>query len=422
MGPSSRNARRAAPGRRRNRPVPWRAPTLACLLLLAGRAETVLSAPAEAGAAPDAAGDRILLSNGICRLECRPGRGGAITACEVRDGEFSLKLPAGAELFRAAFSREGIEKAPPDLSFERRSPADAPTGTAIDLAADLDAAAVGDDAAGLRLKRRIALPPGKRCIEIVDTLENPTEDVMGAQLGCRQRLRLAETKGGDTVFVPTERSILQLAGNSIAAFYSRTSDWEYKPVEGWMAVIDRRSAAGLVFLIDLRILDSFYYHAASGTSGWLLDGGILEPGASMAATCCVVPLRGFRALVHASRRLLADVAVRNVDAGLDIVHTVAGAEGPLGDVVLATTVHGVRSGSDRDLLPVTLVGVGLAPTSSRASVPLSQKEPLVVRVKATGSGWEETYETCHEGKFRPTVYPGYPYVPEYRRSKPEGGS
>jgi hypothetical protein len=67
---------------------------------------------------------------------------------------------------------------------------------------------------------------------------------------------------------------------------------------------------------------------------------------------------------------------------------------------------------------LVLSAVGLDPASGTVTWNLPQSEPLVIRVRASAPGWEEAYEAYYEGEFKPTIYPGYPWKPEYSRSKP----
>jgi hypothetical protein len=228
---------------------------------------------------------------------------------------------------------------------------------------------------------------------------------------------LDAVKDQEVIFLPTDRNILKIVAGGIDHFYAKMEDWEYHPVEGWMGVLNPSSGAGLVFVIDGDALESFYTNNRTGTCGWFLDGGILDPGASFVASYLMVPVKGFHGFAHACRRLIADIQPTAVGGGVEVTHTLAGATSPLGDVTLKTSAYGVRSKKTFSLPETVISGVGLDPVEGKVMLNQPQEEPLVLRVEAEGKDWQESYETCFEGEFKTTIYPGYPYSPEYRRSR-----
>jgi hypothetical protein len=132
----------------------------------------------------------------------------------------------------------------------------------------------------------------------------------------------------------------------------------------------------------------------------------------------IIPVSGFGSVAHASRQMIASVQVKPAKDSVSITHAVAGALAPLGDVTLATTLYGVRSKASVQLQKLVIPAVGFDPVSAAVTWNQPQTEPMVIRVHASGKDWQEDYEAYYEGEFKPTIYPGYPYKPEYTRLKP----
>jgi len=385
------------------------------LLLLAGFVSGQLLAAADAASALVCE-----LRNSGSKAVIEPGRGGSCTGLEIKTGTFEFALPPGSELGRPVFTKAAMEGQPPALVCQ--PPDTVPPTAAVNVCAlevALTEANADEAVAGLRHHRTIRLSDDGRRLEFTETLTNPTAEVMGAQFGINNTIGHEAADGLFSAYLPTERNVLLISGNGINRFYARNTNWDYQPVEGWLAILNDRSKAGIIFVLEPTALDSFHAVPSQGGCGWFWDGGILKPQAAFTATWWLVPVKGFTGIIHASRRLLADLQANNTSGGLEIIHTLAGTEKPLGEVMVKTSVWGARTKKTMELTPVKLMAVGLDPVTGTTVMAQPLNEPMVFRVEAAGKDWTETYETYREGEFRTTIYPGYPYEPEYRRTKPK---
>ena len=360
------------------------------------------------------------LRKGDSRIEFAQDRGSSVTALEINTTGFTFSLPPGGELARPLFTRKAMEEKPPALAFSAPT-ATAPAGTGTDTSRTwevlLTEANSDEGVSGLRYKHAVRLADKGQYLEFTETLTNPTTDIMGAQFGIRNVFELDAVKGQSTAFLPTERNILHINGDSIDRFYARNTAWDFQPAASWLAMLNEGNRTGLVFILEPAHLDGFYAKTAYGTCGWLWDGGILKPGCTFTTTWWLVPVKEFSGIVHASRRLLADLQVKTAAGGLELTHLLAGVEKPLGEVTVKTAVYGARTKKTTDLAAIKLTAGGLDPVSGKILLDQPQSEPLVIRVEVTGKDWSESYETYREGEFHTTIYPGYPYEPEYRRPK-----
>lgn len=367
--------------------------------------------------AADGITDIVTLQNEVCRCDFIPLKSGVCSFLGVKDTGCSLTLQPNPELLREVFTHAAMQLGGKDIPFQYQLLKDQPDRVSVEFSTTLDISNADEAVAGCRFSKRVTLYAGKRFLEVQQTLTNATGDVVGAQVGVRQRFFLDAVKDQDTFYLPTERNILRIVAGGIDHFYAKMEDWEYHPVEAWMGAINPKSGAGIVFVMDSGSLDGYYTHNASGTSGWFLDGGIIEPGAAFTTAYTMIPVNGFQGLAHASRRLIADTQAKAIGGGVEITHTIAGSTATLGNVLLKTSIMGARSKKATSLPEVSAQNVGMDPIEAKVMLNEPQEEPLVIRVEAVGTNWKESYETYFEGEFKTTIYPGYPYTPEYRRPK-----
>ncbi len=389
-------------------------PLLRCTPFAEGNTNTVSASVSKAA---DGITDIVTLQNSASRFDFIPAKSGVCSFLGVKDKGCSLTLQEKPELLREVFTHAAMQQGGKDIPFQYKLLKDQPDRVSVEFSAALDPANSDEAVAGCRFSKLVTLYAGRRYLEVQQTLTNATGDVVGAQVGVRQRFFLDAVKDQDTFYLPTERNILKIVAGGIDHFYAKMEDWEYHPVEGWMGAINPKSGAGVVFVMDSGSLDGYYTHNASGTSGWFVDGGIIEPGAAFTTAYTMIPVCGFHGLSHVSRRLIADIQAKAIGGGLEITHTIAGATVPLGDILINTSVMGARSKKEMVLPVITVQKVGVDPVEAKVMLNEPQEEPLVIRVEAVGKDWKESYETYFEGEFKTTIYPGYPYTPEYRRPK-----
>lgn len=349
-------------------------------------------------------------------LQVVPAEGGRGVQLTTPDG-VSLLPPDDAGLFRECFSEASLQTGPPDLAFTHSVETDNGQTIRLALSTTLTPEIAGPDLAGTTLARILTCRAGTPEIEVQVQLTNNTDEVRYAGFGLLHRFGL-DARGNDITYLPTTRNIQEVTKLTVNGHYCKDSPWEYAPVAGWVATRDPDTDRGLAFLMDYDSLDAFYTSPTGGALGWYVDGGELPPGACFSSSYALIPFHGFKGMTHVSDRLLANIQVTAQPETVTVQHTLAAPEA-LRDVTLSAAVYGVRSGKTTELDSVTFGKVDGQPATQTVHMPGAQSEPLVIRVVARGAGWEEAYETLHEGQFRAVRNPGYALQCEYRRPKPE---
>ena len=278
---------------------------------------------------------------------------------------------------------------------------------------------------GLKVEKRVTLEAGRREVKVINTFTNPTAEGKNVAMWVQHCFCYGGQRLFDSYYRPSA-SGLSLDGMDdtgehkivqVADAYGL--DWVRDPVAGWTAGRDRRTNEGAVFLLDYNYLNIIYNCANGYTTEWFLDKVPLPSGKSWSTEHWIVPIDGFRAFAHASRRLVANVEVTPAKDRVTIRYQLAGMTDPVGTVVLKTRVYGVRSKREATLKPVTVPNVGLTPVGATQTWPHAQTEPLVFRVEASGKGWRERFEYIHNGAFASEGIQGAAAMAEYTIPRPK---
>src|ERR1043166_726848 len=187
----------------------------------------------------------IVLQNGVCQLTLEPDRGGACSALSVKDGAFAFTLPTKSELLLEVFSREAMDEGGTALRCVARRLSEQPDRVGAEFTTSLNSTNAGDAVSGLQFTKMVILHTGRRCVEVQQTLRNPTKDVMAAQFGNCQRVILNSVPARNEVYLPSTRNVLRVLADTIDSFYTRDGDWEYQPAGGWLADLNGDGGPGL---------------------------------------------------------------------------------------------------------------------------------------------------------------------------------
>lgn len=359
-----------------------------------------------------------VVSHTSYRVSVSPDAGGALrfedSVAGVPTGSDGAVL--GQAFLRECFSEEQMQGDMPVIAFQHEVKENTPERIAIAVAATLSEKVAGVDLAGVRLTRTMVFTAGKPYIEVEIRLENPTEAMRYVTLGVRNRFRL-DPRGNDMFHLPTTRNVLEINKNGHVWDYYAAERWEYEPVEGWMGVTDPAKAVGIVFVMDHNMLEALYADGQTSTTGWMLDGGALSPGGTFVTRYLCVPVKGFKKFVHASEKLIADIAVTLQQGRIAVTHSLVSLT-PLKDVMIETTVFDVRPQSQRAAVTAKLPQVDFALRTVSSVVEGGSAGPVVVRTAVSACDLREKYEFMAECGFRSKSIPYLPLAVEYRRPMP----
>ncbi|MDD5706433.1 MAG: glutamine amidotransferase [Kiritimatiellae bacterium] len=258
------------------------------------------------------------------------------------------------------------------------------------------AKATSPDLIGLVVKKTIWLNVDSDCIEVVHEIGNPTQDSRGVSLYVQHNLVLNGNRRNDVWCLPSERGILYQIQPTDANDSQYGSDWILEPTAGWMAVRDQKTKRGMVFTFDYNYLQKIY--TCGFTAEWFMETMPVAPGKSFRTTSMIKPVKDFEDFVFASSNLVADIRGHEQGDAVEIALDLAAVSRPLREVTLKVTA---TSWSDKKTLgteTLTLDRLGYEKIRRVFRIhPKAVAEGVVVRVKASGPGFEDAFEHYYAG-------------------------
>lgn len=252
------------------------------------------------------------------------------------------------------------------------------------------------DLIGLTVRKTIWLRRDSDVIRVVNEIENTTSESRAAALYIQHNLGMGGSHLGDNWYLPSTSGIevniqpQEKGGKTIGP------DWIPDPVGGWMAVRDRRSKRGLLFVFDYNYLSKTY--TSGGTGEWFLEPVPIGPGKTFRTEHLLKPTSDFEDYVYASRRLVADIRPDEVDGKVQVSHDLAAVSGELDDVEVELRAVGWKSKQQIASKKYRIEQLGSARHRGYFEfMPTDLSQGIVIAASVRSSGKEEQYEYFYAG-------------------------
>lgn len=184
---------------------------------------------------------------------------------------------------------------------------------------------------------------------------------------------------------------------------AREKDFLTDPYRGWSAAIDKTTADGIVFLMDYNYLDMLYNCCGNLTLEWMYDKVPVPAGRSWETDVILVPIKGIKTPVHASKSFISGLEMKREGALLKMNHQFRATFEPVQEFKISTEILGAID-SGKTIAPV--IKVGSLTTELKTvvqSLKVNSTDPLVVFVTAEGKikdeKFKETYFTFFAGNY-----------------------
>jgi len=355
----------------------------------------------------------VALENELYRLVFAPARGGRCSSFVIKANQRELVYDGkNGGFFQDHFAHQGYPGELLKKAYHCELKRDGDRSVSIRLWTEATGAGGRDPLTrGVEVSKTVTLENGDRAVRIENAFHNPTEEGKNVGMWIQQCFCYGGERLYDIYYRPSTHGVHVIGRDDtghhpigpVSDAYS--ADWvgvcKYtqaggrEPIAGWTAGRDRKNNEGGVFLLDYNYLDVLYNCSGSYTTEWWLDPVPLPPGKSWRTQYRFVPVNGFTGFAHASHRIIGNTELEATDTAVTIRHQFAGTTQPLGKLEINTRIYGIRSEKEASLPPITLTGVGLAPTPITQTWSKPQAEPVVARVTAKGEDWEESYEVIY---------------------------
>ena len=333
--------------------------------------------------------DRLVMDNGLVRLQIDPNRGGRVDSLQYRPwGKIDIIQDTGQQgLFVDHFWQELWPGQFWEARYEHEVVATGPGEVAVRLSCLSKNKGV-PQVAGILVEKTITLKEKDPTVYVTVHLTNKTAKGRYVGYWMQNVCWLGGDKEGDQYFRPTKRGVSQTSSDDPSP---PDAGFVREPQAGWTAAIDRKTRTGLVFFMDYNQLWFLYNCTGASTIEWQYDAVAIPPGKTWRTEVSLVPTARITAIRYASRELLADVqchedtAAGKLAASLTYVAT-RGVLPSIGTQVSLETLLSRRV--EKAGRPVHLMNVGAEPKTASVLLPYDtrKREPAVVRMQIRGKG------------------------------------
>ncbi len=235
-------------------------------------------------------------------------------------------------------------------------------------------------------------------IRVEQAIMNSTDESRAAGLYIQQNLGMGGIYHGDNWYLPSTRGIEVHVQADKPGGQSVGPDFISDPVDGWLAVKDRKSERGLLFVFDYNYLAKTY--TSGGTGEWFMESVPIAPGKSFRTEYFVKPVRGFTDFTYGSKRLVADIQADETGEGtVRVSHDIASVTRGLDDVSVELQVTGWKS--KRRLITRSFKVDRLTSAKERQQfsfTPKALNDGIVISAVVRSGGEEDRYEYFYAGE------------------------
>jgi uncharacterized membrane protein len=254
------------------------------------------------------------------------------------------------------------------------------------------------DLVGLIVQKTILLHADRDVIDVDEEIINPLKESRGAGLYIQHNFNMNGSPYHNVWYFPSTRGIDLRIMRDKEGDADKGVDWVLDPTAGWIAVRDAKTNRGLLFAFDYNYIDRLY---TSGSSAeWFMDTVPVAPGKSFKTSYVIKPIRDFEGVVYGSKRIVADLQMREEAGGkVHVTSDIAAVSGAIPGVQIEFTATGWKSKAE--LFHQTFKLERLPEAKVRQEFSFAAKDltdGVVVRALVVGPGWEEKYETYYDGE------------------------
>ena len=281
---------------------------------------------------------QVVLENRYVRLTFEPARGGRCSKFSFKDnGEQIIGDEDVSGMFLDHWSKFAWPSGLMHLPYKHELVRDGENQVGVQLwievprlgggkaeraAAALPRIATSPELIGLTVQKTIWLRADSDVIRVEQAIINSTDASRSAGLYIQQNLGMLGTHHGDNWYLPSTRGIEVHVQADKPGGQSVGPDFIPDPVDGWLAVKDRKSDRGLLFVFDYNYLAKTY--TSGGTGEWFMESVPIGPGKSFRTEYFVKPVRGFDDFTYGSKRLVADIQADETEEGtVRVSHDIA---------------------------------------------------------------------------------------------------
>jgi len=197
------------------------------------------------------------------------------------------------------------------------------------------------DLVGLIVRKTIWLNADNDLILVEQEIENPTKESRSVAPYIQHNLSMNGSRYNDNWYLPSTRGVVVNVQPSEEGGKAVGPDWVLDPTAGWMAVNDRETLRGMLFVFDYNYLEKMY--TCGSTAEWFMESVPVGPGGSFKFHYFIKPIRNFEDIVYGSENIVADIRPDEKDGKVNVALDVAAVTKKLSGLSADFSVVGWKS-------------------------------------------------------------------------------
>ena len=355
---------------------------------------------------------RVVISNPYMKLTFVPARGGRCSSLSFLDnGEQVIGTSPASGMFLDHWAKYVWPSGLMHLPYAYKVVGDGKTRVGVQLwvtvppmgggkgSPTAEASAripTSPELVGLVVKKTIWLNARNDLIEVEQEFENATGVSRPVAPYMQQNLEMNGKFLYDNWYLPSTQGVVVRMGRGEEAGVDIGPDWVKDPTAGWMAVRDRQTSRGMLFVFDYNYLDRLY--TCGMTAEWFMQSVPMGPGKTFKSRYLVKPVKGFEDFVHASEHIVADLRPTEIGSEVRVHHDLAAVSKELSDVSVTFRVVGWQSKQVVAEESLKLGKLSFDKVRREFSfAPANLSDGVVIGVVVRGDDWEDRYEYYYAG-------------------------
>jgi len=250
---------------------------------------------------------------------------------------------------------------------------------------------------GLIVQKTIWLSADNNAITVDEEIKNPTGKSRSVAPYIQQALNMGGSRYHDNWYMPSTSGIAVRVEPDKAGGKSIGPDWVLDPVEGWMAVNDRQTKRGLLFVFDYNYLRKIY--TCGSTAEWFMESIPIGPGKSFKFRYIIKPVKGFKDIVYGSENIVADIRPDEKDGGINVVFDIAAVSEKLSGVTVDFRIVGWKNKKEIAGKSIKIDRLGFKRIREEFSFarPKKLSDGLVIKAVVRAEGFTDRFEYYYAG-------------------------
>jgi len=355
----------------------------------------------------------VTIANPFIELTFEPGRGGRCTGFRFLDnGEEIIGHSKYSGMFIDHWAKYSWPSGLMWLPYQYRIVGDGKTKVGIRLwikvpekgggkGATTPAASLkiptSPDLIGLIVQKTIWLNADNDVIVVEEEIKNPTQESRSVAPYIQHNLNMGGSRYYDNWYMPSTSGIVVRVEPDKEGGKVIGPDWVLDPVAGWIAVNDRQSKRGMLFVFDYNYLEKIY--TCGLTAEWFMESVPIGPGKSFKFNYIIKPIKGFEDIVHASKNIVADIRPDEKGNRIQVAFDIAAVSKKLSGVTADFRIVGWKNKKEIDRKSMKIGKLGFNKIRREFSFrrPKNLTDGVVIKAIVRGDGFEDRFEYYYAG-------------------------